>query len=205
VGTAYRQTASSTPVQCDAGSLSGAYGFVLSGVAPVSGGTLYSNAGQFVLDGNGNVSGASVVNVGGSVSQTSFTGSYSVAGDCSGIAQVNSLGTTSNYKFAIVNDGQATLFYEADSGWVEAGVFTPQFAAPSQSIVNGASFTPGVAPGSLFSIFGTGFAGQSTSAQSLPLPPTLGTTRVLVNGNSAPLVYVNDTQINAQLVLASSA
>jgi uncharacterized protein (TIGR03437 family) len=198
-GSAYRQTASATPIQCGNGSLSGAYGYRLSGVAPVSGGVAYSDAGQFVADGNGNATGASVANFGGSVSQTNANGSYSVASDCSGVAQVTNQNGTLNYRFALVQDGQAALFFESDPGWTTSGIFTPQFAAPSQSIVNGASFKPGVAPGSLFSIFGTGFAVQPASAGSLPLSETLGSTQVLVNGTPAPLVYVSPTQINAQM------
>ena len=202
-GSAYRQTASATPIQCGNGSLSGAYGYGLSGVAPVSGGVVYADAGQFVADGNGNATGASVANFGGSVSQTNATGSYSVASDCSGVAQVTNQNGTLNYRFALVQDGQAALFFESDPGWTTSGIFTPQFAAPSQSVLNGASFRPGVASGSLFSIFGTGLASNAASAQTLPLPRTLGTTQVLVNGTPAPLVYVSDKQINAQMPLSS--
>jgi hypothetical protein len=51
-GVAYRQTAGASSIQCGAGSLSGGYGYLLTGVAP--GGIPYSDVGQLVVDGNGN-------------------------------------------------------------------------------------------------------------------------------------------------------
>ena len=197
VGSAYRQTAGSAPAQCATGSLSGGYGYLLSGVASNS---LYSDAGQFVADGNGNGSVASVANFGGNVSQVTGTGTYTVASDCSGTARVSNQNGTANYRFAVVRDGQAALFLATDAGRTVSGVFTPQFAPPQQAVVNGASFQPQMlSPGALFSLFGTGLAAQTGSAQTLPLPRTLGATQVLVNGQAVPLVYVSSTQINAQM------
>ncbi len=70
-------------------------------------------------------------------------------------------------------------------------------------VVNAASFTPApnnaVAPGSVFSIFGTNLTGgEIRSAPALPLPTTLGGTTVTVNGRAAPLYYASPGQINAQ-------
>jgi hypothetical protein len=153
---AYRTTAGTTPITCGTGSLSGAYGYLLTGFA---GNALYADAGQFVADGNGNGSTASVANLGGSVSHVTGAGTYTVTSDCSGAASVTNQNGTANYRFAIVRDGQVALFFETDPGRNVTGIFTPQFAAPQQSITNAASFqgqmTP---PGSLFSIFGTGLA-----------------------------------------------
>ena len=56
-----------------------------------------------------------------------------------------------------------------------------------------------VSPGSLFSIFGSGLSAQPTSAGTVPLPNSLGGTQVLVNGEPAPLLYVGDSQVNAQM------
>lgn len=71
-------------------------------------------------------------------------------------------------------------------------------------VVNGASFAPGpVAPGSIISVFGTGLGPQeSQSATTIPLPQSLGSTSVEVNGIQAPLLFVGaDTlgQLNLQL------
>jgi uncharacterized protein (TIGR03437 family) len=200
-GRAYRTTAGSGTPQCSNGSLSGTYGYVLTGFATVSGGSyLYSNSGQMVADGNGNLTSASVANVGGTFSNIAGTGSYSVTNQCLGTATIATPAGTSNYQFAIAQDGQTILFLETDQGTTVGGTGQPQFAPAQQSVVNAASFQSGmVAPGSLFSIFGTGLSAQSASAQALPLPTAIGQTKVLVNGSPAPLVYVADGQINAQM------
>jgi uncharacterized protein (TIGR03437 family) len=68
------------------------------------------------------------------------------------------------------------------------------------SLLNGASFAvPPVAPGSLITIFGTFPGNTSTSAPSTPLPDTLGGASVTINGEPAPLNFVNATQINTQV------
>ncbi len=70
-------------------------------------------------------------------------------------------------------------------------------------IRNGASFAVGqaVAPGSLASIFGGEFAPSGTFAQaaSIPLPTELAGVSVTMNGISAPLLFVGQKQINAQV------
>jgi len=67
-------------------------------------------------------------------------------------------------------------------------------------VVNGASFAPGsVAPGSIISILGNNLATATSEAQGAPLPTSLGTTSVRINGGLAPLYYVSPKQINAQL------
>jgi uncharacterized protein (TIGR03437 family) len=67
--------------------------------------------------------------------------------------------------------------------------------------VNSASFAGGapMAPGSLASFFGTFTNAGTATAQSFPLPKSLGNVEVLVNGVAAPLLYVSPTQINFQV------
>lgn len=67
------------------------------------------------------------------------------------------------------------------------------------SVVNGASFTPSLAPGCLISIFGTSLAPELAGADSLPLPTQLAGTSVSIDGAPAPLYFVSPGQINAQL------
>ncbi len=74
-GAADRQTAGATPIQCGNGSLSGAYGYLTTGAAP--GGLPYTEVGQFAADGNGNGTVASIVNLGGSISQVTGSGTGS--------------------------------------------------------------------------------------------------------------------------------
>jgi len=70
-------------------------------------------------------------------------------------------------------------------------------------IVNGASFVPGqaIAPGSLFSIFGTSLAAAPAGADTIPLSTTLGGVTVkFVSGSTtvdAPLLFLQSNQINA--------
>jgi len=69
-------------------------------------------------------------------------------------------------------------------------------------IVNAANFAPitnSVAPGEYVSLFGTGLAPGTASASSLPLPTTLGSVQVTVNGTLAPLLYVSSNLINVQV------
>jgi len=70
-------------------------------------------------------------------------------------------------------------------------------------IVNGASFVPGqaIAPGSLFSIFGSKLAAAPAGADTIPLSTSLGGVTVkFVNGSAsseAPLLFLQSNQINA--------
>lgn len=189
VGRAYRQTESGGSNQCGTGSLSGSYGYVLSGVSFTSGsGLYYSQAGRATADGRGNLSVTSMTNVSGSTSTTTGQGPYTMASDCSGMASVKNQIGTANYFIAVVQDGQAALFMASDAGYVVAGVGEPSFATPQILVVNAASFDSGaLAPGAIFSIFG----------RDLPSTPTSG--QVLVNGQVAPMFFANGSQINAQL------
>jgi uncharacterized protein (TIGR03437 family) len=66
-------------------------------------------------------------------------------------------------------------------------------------IVDGAIFQTAVSAGSIASIFGVNLADTTASAQSTPLPTTLGGVQVLVDGIPVPLFYVSPSQINVQL------
>jgi len=69
-------------------------------------------------------------------------------------------------------------------------------------VVNAASFAKdqAVTAGSLVSIFGTSLASGLALADSIPLSTALGDVQsVTFNNIPAPLIFVSDTQINAQL------
>lgn len=68
-------------------------------------------------------------------------------------------------------------------------------------ILNGASFSKGdpVAPGSLVSIFGSGYAESLAQADSVPLSTVIGDVSVTFNGIAAPLYFVGKDQINVQV------
>ncbi len=75
---------------------------------------------------------------------------------------------------------------------------TPRVSA----ITNPANFKTDAATGGLITIFGENLAEESVSAETTPLPTTLGGTCVSMNGLSLPLLYVSATQINAQASFA---
>jgi uncharacterized protein (TIGR03437 family) len=69
----------------------------------------------------------------------------------------------------------------------------------SKGVVNAASLSQPVAPGSIVSIFGSNLADAVYDALSTPLPHKLGGTSVTIGGVSTPLFYVSPGQINAQV------
>ena len=77
-------------------------------------------------------------------------------------------------------------------------------APPTESpvilgIVNSASFHVSGAPGAAMTIFGRNLSTSTMQALVYPLPTTLGTTMVMVNGAPVPLYYVSPGQINFQM------
>ena len=87
-----------------------------------------------------------------------------------------------------------------DIGQVLAG--TGPVLLPNATL-NNLNPQPGgpLAPGTLVQIFGANLSTSDTpvTAQSVPLPPTLNGTQVLIGGIPAPLYYVSKTQINAMV------
>jgi uncharacterized protein (TIGR03437 family) len=71
--------------------------------------------------------------------------------------------------------------------------------APNSAVVNAASFSNNVAPGSLFSVFGSTSATSETAAASTPLPTELAGISVTINSRPVPLIYINSPQLNAQI------
>jgi hypothetical protein len=92
--------------------------------------------------------------------------------------------------------------YPAAVGFVTLTVQQGPPALNAGGIVSAAGVNGGVAPGGLISLYGTNLQGSTSlgaaNALSEPLPITLGGTQVLVNGASAPLLYVSPGQINCQ-------
>jgi uncharacterized protein (TIGR03437 family) len=99
-------------------------------------------------------------------------------------------------------DGKPDLagFVGSTHDTVEILINTTSIASVSGAL-NGASFAKGVGvtPGSLISVFGTGFASANALAQSIPLPLSLGNVSATVGGIPAPLQFVSSGQINLQV------
>jgi uncharacterized protein (TIGR03437 family) len=83
-------------------------------------------------------------------------------------------------------------------GQITLEVKAPPAISPGGA-VNAASFSAKVAPGSLFSVFGSDLAPSTDVAKSLPLSTSLSGTSVTVGEKAAPLVFVSAGQVNAQV------
>jgi uncharacterized protein (TIGR03437 family) len=78
-------------------------------------------------------------------------------------------------------------------------VTTPTPVITVSSVVNAASSRPGLAPGSYASIYGSNLAASSAGTSGFPLPQTLGSVNVTLNGAPVPLLSVSPAQINFQV------
>ena len=97
-----------------------------------------------------------------------------------------------------------SLTLDAGASFVIVGTsipgVTPVIIDPTQ-IFNAANYAPitnSVAPGELLTIFGSNLSSATQSA-GVPLPTTLNSVKVTVNGRAAPLGFVSPTQINVQV------
>jgi len=72
-------------------------------------------------------------------------------------------------------------------------------AVAQGGILNAADGISPVTPGSLISIYGTNLAGGTAQADTIPLSAQLNQVSVTINGIPAPLLFVSQGQINAQV------
>jgi uncharacterized protein (TIGR03437 family) len=83
---------------------------------------------------------------------------------------------------------------------VRTGTAHSSFTNPSQAIGNVASYAySATPPGSVFVLFGLSLATRAAQAVTTPLPTKLLNTSVTVNGELAPLFFVDSGQIDAQM------
>jgi uncharacterized protein (TIGR03437 family) len=107
----------------------------------------------------------------------------------------SSFGEDENGELYIADQGSGAVFL------VTAG----DPATSALSVVNAASFAPGISPGSLATVFGTGLTtfGGIVSAGRFPLPTSLVGTSVTLNGIVAPIIATasigSQEQINFQV------
>ena len=191
---------------CAASTLSGPYtydaqGFTLSGTTQTGSA---DEAGLLQFDGQGNVAATYTQTSSGTTPLViTANGTYSVTSACLASATLmDSAGKSNTLNFVIESPyGQTALLLEANSGFIRTGAAHSSATNPTQSITNAASYTVNATPpGSIFTVFGIGLAtGEMSNPGTFPLPQTLRTTQVLVNGSAVPLFYVNTGQINAQM------
>ncbi|MEO5925703.1 MAG: hypothetical protein ABIR70_17935 [Bryobacteraceae bacterium] len=120
------------------------------------------------------------------------TGSAGFAGD-GGSAQSAMLSRPE--PLVIDKDGN---IYFADAGNLRVRKLEPLGPHP-QAILHGASGSPKLSPGSLFSIYGTQLSESTRISGETPWPRSMDGVVVTVNGVTAPLYYVSPTQINGQI------
>jgi uncharacterized protein (TIGR03437 family) len=139
------------------------------------------------VNGSGFVSGA-IVQWNGSTLATTFVSATQLT------AQVPGPNTAAagSAKVTVLNPASAA------SNALTFTISAPSAARPVvQSVLNAASYTHALAPGTWASIFGTQLALSTASAPTVPLPMTLAEVKsVTVGGVAAPLSYVSPSQIN---------
>lgn len=176
--------------------------FYTAGLALVPPGAFSSFAGSANSPGKGSMLITRRFHSRGGTEDFSGVQTYSLGADATGPSQmlriaVGAGGAT--FLSAAVNELDLTNF-ELDVG-IKAPAFSGSgvFVSPI-GIVNAASFAPAgnpLAPGELFSIFGSGLAPQTLEAASFPLPLQLSGVQVLVNNNAVSLRAVSDAQVSA--------
>ena len=119
---------------CDATSLNGAYGYMLSGFAYDVQGNFYTLAsvGRMTPDGNGGLTGAETFSLDGDIRTRNYTGTYTVNSDCTGsmVLQVSQSGSTTttqnNANFVTVNNSKEVKFIQTDRNFIFNGTLTKQ-------------------------------------------------------------------------------
>src|ERR1700682_758159 len=135
-------------------------------------------------------------------------------------------GTVRDYATAVALDGQGNVYLAGQALSSDfpttPGTFQPtrvgqafvakidmatKRAVGLQAVMNGASFLGGpLVPGELVTLFGDGLGpdtGLRAEATDGALPTELGSTRVIVDGTPAPLLYVSRNQVNAIVPFAT--
>jgi uncharacterized protein (TIGR03437 family) len=98
-----------------------------------------------------------------------------------------------------LNGGTAIVGAPVHNGAEGAAYVFPLPTISSGGLVNAASFSHTVAPGSIASVFGTNYASSSIGASVKPLPDNLGNVSITVNNVAAPLIFVGQFQANFQI------
>ena len=193
------------PAACLTSTLSGAYTFTGNGFSLASGviGGVNTIAGVLQFDGAGAVTGNWSVATNGAATPATITGHYSVSSSCVASATVtdaNGLSYALNFTVTTV-DGANFQLLIASSASTFSGNGHNTFTNPGLAVANAAFVTGGTPPGSLFTIYGSNLSTGLAQPTTFPLPKTAASASVTVNGVNAPLLYVNKTQINAQMPL----
>ncbi|MBI4877556.1 MAG: beta-propeller fold lactonase family protein, partial [Acidobacteria bacterium] len=117
-------------------------------------------------------------------------------------SQVGNQRVNTNGRTMAVDSAATTAYLLTTSGLSIVPLGAAPAAAPilinQNGVVNGASFQPSVAPGSMVSIFGQNLA-STAAAGNGPLPNILGGVCVTLGDVPLPLYMTSASQINAQI------
>jgi N-acyl-D-amino-acid deacylase len=131
---------------------------------------------------------------------TSFAWITNFSGE-SGESEAGSLGNDLFQAFSALPGQNGNLF--ENPSYMDGPASAPQIRA-QKGVVHGASFEPGITPGSWFSVVGWNLAANTRQWESSDfngdlLPVSLDGVEVKINGRSAAIYYISPTQINAQV------
>ena len=119
---------SASAATCSDATLKGVYGFIVSGLG--GDGTPRAIVGQATADGKGSLSGTLTKSRDGTILELTFTGSYSVAKNCTGSATYNDQdGETRHVNFVFENGNKGWQAIQTDSGRVISGFGLAEGAA----------------------------------------------------------------------------
>jgi uncharacterized protein (TIGR03437 family) len=91
----------------------------------------------------------------------------------------------------------------AFAGLVFASAFPAQAVVTLSGVTNAADFSTAIAPASLATVFGSGFATAVASPAAIPWPATFNGVSITVNGRPAPITFLSPTQVNFQIPAAT--
>jgi len=113
---------------CSNATLNGVWGYTSSGFG--GDGTPRALVGQATADGKGNLSGTETKSKDGAILTVTFTGTYSVAKNCTGsLTVIQQDGTTKNANFVFDDSKKGFQVIQTDSGHVDSGFALAQGAA----------------------------------------------------------------------------
>jgi uncharacterized protein (TIGR03437 family) len=199
------------PSACVLSTLSGAYVFSGTGFGYSTGAGTPVNAGNDLagllqFDGQGNVTGTWTVSASASSTPVTASGTVTMTG-CTGAITITDASKTTYSFFITVTTAAGNDFdvaggssSSAASQTIFAGSAHSPFVNPGLAVVDAASnASGGTPPGSIFTVYGSALATKEAQPGNIPLPTTVLTTTVTINGEPAPIFYENPTQINAQM------
>jgi uncharacterized protein (TIGR03437 family) len=198
----YTGTGSVGPNTCITASLSGSYAFTGNGFILGAGAITGVNtiSGLLNFDGAGSLLGSWSVTTSGTSTTASVHGAYTVSSSCTATATLtDSNGVPFTLSFTLTSADGANFGVNVATA---TGTFTGNghstFSYPGLAVEQAAGVSLATPPGSIFSIYGYGLSAGAASFSTFPVPLTLSSASVTVNGESVPLYYANNKALGAE-------